>query len=229
MSLLFAIKSCGDDLKKGFHSTLRQTWGQHVVPQGGDLRFFVGAGVTLDPVYEDEVRLSAQDDYHSLPWKTREIVKWAVERNYDHAFLCDTDTFAIPRKLVKTGFENWDYYGVNSKPLGVTFNYTAPDRNRKQWRLPQCYPWMSGGVGYFISNKAMRIIEQRIPDIWAEDLWIGQIMGPLYNTKEITAENATYECEASWHFPRNRSRHRSFDETMQEWVREMYEKHQEEM
>lgn len=227
MSLLFAIKSCGDDLKKGFHRTLRQTWGQHVNPQGATLRFFVGAGVELDPVYDDETRLDAQDDYHSLPWKTREIVKWATNRNFDNVFLCDTDTFVIPRKLMKTGYLNYDYYGVNSKPLGEMFNYTAPDRNRKQWRLPHCHPWMSGGVGYFLSRHAMEIVGERLPDIWAEDLWVGQVMGPLYLESKITAANASYECDSSWHFPRNRARGRAFGDAMQEWMREMYDKFEE--
>ena len=130
------------------------------------------------------------DDYHALPHKTPAIAQTALGDGYDTIFLCDTDTFLVPRLLLKTGFERYDYFGATRKELGVTFRYTAPDRNRRQWFLPKCYPWASGGIGYFLSRKAMDIVAHRDPDIWAEDLWVGQVMGPLYVEGKITMAHA---------------------------------------
>ena len=223
MRILLAVKSCGQDRDKGYHRTIRDTWGKDVEKEGADLLFFVGADSHVNEL--DEVRVAALDEYHSLPWKTREIVRYTLSKAYDHIFLCDTDSFIIPRKLMKTGFENWDYFGINSKPLGITFSYTAPDRNRKQWRLAQCWPWMSGGIGYFLSRKAMEYVSVQEPTIWAEDLNIGQIMGPLYNEGKIKACNGEYEGKAAWHFPRSRVMREPFSEVMQAWMRDMYARH----
>jgi len=203
MTLLLAVKSCQTDRARGDHQIIRDTWGRDVKMADADLRFFIG-GPTSSEVFIDETILNCPDDYHSLPYKTREILRWSVSRNYDFTFLCDTDTYVIPGKLMKTDFRRFDYFGVNGRELGVPFPYNAPDRDGRGWFIPHCYPWASGGFGYFLTQKAARFVIDREPDIWAEDLWVGQIMGPLYRTGQITMANMNQlEGKATWHFPQH--------------------------
>ncbi len=51
--------------------------------------------------------------------------------------------------------------------------------------LPQTlvYSWASGGYGYFLSPKAQAVVGTTPPMIWAEDMYVGQVMGPLVDLK----------------------------------------------
>src|SRR5271156_2746122 len=158
MSLLIAVKSCRQDLERGYHQVIRDTWGIDAVSLGIDLIFFTGNRNQSKGILGwDEVSLDCGDEYADLPFKTREICQYAVACGYDYVFLCDTDTFVIPRLLLEVGFEAYDYYGLIQKPLGKTFQYDAISRSGKHH--PGMYsPWASGGFGYFLSQKAARIV-----------------------------------------------------------------------
>lgn len=219
MRLLVAVKSCRADMVRGDHQVIRDTWGKDIV--GADLRFFVGAGETSG---EDEVNLGCPDEYHALPYKTRAILKWSVLQGYDMNFLCDTDTYVIPRLLMKVGFEDYDYFGMNGRKLGVTFPYSARDRNGVEHFIPHCWPWASGGFGYFLSKKAAEFVISREPDTWAEDLWVGSIMGPLYNEGKIKMANMNrLEGICTWHFPQHI--YKSGYDPKFGWVEKMYAEH----
>ena len=202
MRLLIAVKSCRQDLERGCHQAIRDTWGKDAVALGADVVFFTGDWVPACPVKQDEAILNCKDDYDSLPFKTREICRYAVARSYDYVFLCDTDTFVIPERLLKSGFELYDYYGVIRLEVGKTFAYDAVDRQGKHWPLDKCYPWASGGIGYFLSKRATYIISHIEPDIWAEDLWVGQVMGEQQARGQLAIADArNFNLFVSWHFP----------------------------
>jgi hypothetical protein len=193
MSLLVAVKSCADHLDRGFHWKIRETWGT-----GLDVKFFIGD--TMRKHEPDEVILACPDDYHSLPLKTREICKWATGKMIDYLFICDTDTYVIPSKLLACGFDKFDYAGKIDREFGVPFAYQAIDRDGQSTFYPRCWPWASGGYGYFLSRKAFTIIADKTPVGWAEDLWIGQVLSQLYLTGEITMLNIPGG-SVSEHFP----------------------------
>ena len=196
MKLLVAVKSCQADLDKGCHDVIRTTWGKDF--RGlADVRFFVGA--EFKKYQSDEIHLNCRDDYNSLPWKTRAICQWAVGKAIDYLFLCDVDTFLLPRKLLTCGFENYDYAGKIDR-LGETFPYEATNRDGVREFYPRCYSWASGGYGYFLSRKAFTVIADTLPKGWAEDLWVGQVLGEQYSLGEITALN-TPRNVYSWHHP----------------------------
>jgi len=217
MKVLIAVKSCQQDMNRGYHSVIRETWGKDV--KAADLRFFVGREdllcVPVKLENEDEVLVDCFDDYDNLPYKTREILKWSGRQDYDFTFLCDTDTFLIPARLMKTGFEKWDYSGKIDRTPGVTFQYNAVDREKKNTWFGACYPWASGGFGYFLSKEAAAYVTFQEPDIWAEDLWVGQLMGPIgrFNVKHLP--DLAYK--STWHCPENRKGN------LEVWMREMYE------
>jgi hypothetical protein len=197
--LLIAVKSCEQHRKAGFHEVIRKTWGAKL-PAGVDLKFFVGGGPSSDvSMKDDEYDLFIGDGYHSLPFKTLEIARYAWAHRYDHVFLCDTDTFIIPSRLVSCGYEKFDYAGKITKPVGSTFHYDAVDRNGNKEIHEHCYPWASGGYGYFLSRDAAEIISRNYPYSWAEDLWVGQVMGADSDMK--ICDLPKFYQYVTWHFP----------------------------
>jgi hypothetical protein len=217
--LLLAVKSCQRDLEAGHHKTIRETWGQDLPDV--DLRFFVGRGA---PHMMDELSVDVPDDYDSLPVKTRAILNWSsTTGRYDHVFLCDTDTFLIPRKLMACGFQNWDYCGRfgKSPAVGTTFS----TRDARGNAIEQCHPWASGGLGYFLSRKAAAIVAEAEPMSWAEDLSVGQILGPRIQSGEITATDIDgFDAGISWHYPAHRLGWDK-DAKVPLWMKKMYEEH----
>jgi Galactosyltransferase len=218
--ILFAVKSCESDRAAGMHECIRQTWKKDVTSTGNDTIFFMGRGSTVERI--DEVRLDVGDDYHSLPYKTRGILKWMLKYNYDFIFLCDTDTYVRANKIKICGFENYDYVGVNSREWGKTFAYDAPNRDHVNYHISRCWPWCSGGFGYFLSRKAAEIIVLEEPKIWAEDMHVGQVLGPLIAKREIKAANLL-QGDVGWHYTRtqeNWNYHPSLG-----WMESMHQKY----
>jgi galactosyltransferase len=185
--LLVAVKSCRQDMDRGYHDIIRGTWGQALRGKAL-LRFFVGhtggdyfmahPRATARHLQSDEVEVDSADDYNSLPFKTRAICHWATTKVINNIFLCDTDTYVNVPKLLSCGYERYDYVGKIGPLLGETFPYEAVDRNKVSEFIPACYSWASGGYGYFLSKNATWLISDTFPKHWAEDLWVGQVLGP---------------------------------------------------
>lgn len=209
MSLLVAVKSCRADLDRGCHDIIRSTWGQALRGKA-NVMFFVGHTATdyfmahprgdARTLRSDEVAVDAADDYHSLPFKTRAICAWAFTKNISHIFLCDNDTYVNASRLLACGYQGYDYAGKISRELGQTFPYEAVDRNGVKEVIDRCHPWASGGFGYFLSRNAAMEVADSYPKVWAEDLWVGQVLGPFIAKGEFTGLDLpanTY----SWHYP----------------------------
>jgi hypothetical protein len=200
MSLLVAVKSCLRDLDRGCHDVIRATWGQNL---RSSLRFFVGAEPNSRSSHilkSDEIQVEAADDYHSLPFKTRAICQWAYPKNITHLFICDTDTFVNVNKLMSCGYERYDYVGKISRPIGETFPYEAVNRSGVPQSISECHPWASGGFGYFLSREALGLVADKFPNTWAEDLWVGQVLGPHFQKGELLALDLPANSYSS-HFP----------------------------
>lgn len=204
MNILIAIKSCYQARHSGSHVEIRDTWSRNFEGNLADIRFFEGdvgqqIGIGIASMDFDEIFLyGCPDDYLSLPFKTQRILRWAEDKNYDYIFLCDNDTFVKP-ELLKSGFEKYDYIGCfngletfnctdingNHYLLPKTFEYTDEYGNY----FPLTYSWASGGWGYFLSKKAARLVASNTPTGWAEDFWVGQVLGPLVHRRNITCKN----------------------------------------
>ena len=175
--LLVAVKSCHRDRKAGFHEAIRGTWGKDLGP-GVVLKFFMGANPDpreSTPFKSDEVVLDCLDDYISLPFKTREICRWQQARMVDYTYLCDNDTIVKPKALLALPYKQYDYSGYFKKE-DVTTPFSYQDH---MGIYPECYPWASGGMGYFLSKDAANEVGDVFPGYWAEDLYVGQVIGPL--------------------------------------------------
>ena len=230
MTLLIAVKSCRADLDRGCHDVIRSTWGLALRGKAM-VRFFVGHTASdyfmahpkadARTFSNDEVVADAPDDYQSLPHKTRAICGWAITKNVSHVFLCDNDTYVNAAKLLSCGYEGYDYVGKIDKPLGETFPYDAVDRNGIMEHIPFCYPWASGGFGYFLSRNAAFEVADSYPKTWAEDLWVGQVLG-----REIAKGNMSARSlpagNYSLHFPSAQFK-QGYDPKLN-WMQEMHAK-----
>jgi hypothetical protein len=140
MKVLFAIVSCNDSRYYPEKARIqRQTWVRDI--EGADYKFFFGE-TDREPLF-DEVILDCPDDYNSLNLKTKAILQWAVEREYDAIFKCDDDSYVFPRRLLDSEIVRYDYAGCYI-PAGVIGGIS--------------YPAFAGGGGYWLSSKAAKII-----------------------------------------------------------------------
>ena len=222
--VLIAVKSCFADRDGGFHDPIRKTWGSQL-PPNVDLRFFVGSPSLVratECLQRDEICLQVGDDYHSLPWKTKAILGWFLGRDYEYIFLCDTDSYVMLPKLITCGFENYDYMGVNTWPWGETRAYDAPNRDGVVTHLPKCYGWASGGFGYFLSRKAAEFVAKETPQIWAEDMFVGQVLGPLIKKGEIRVGNLR-QGDVAYHYTRTQTEWSYKPEL--KWMEQMHARH----
>lgn len=132
----------------------RATWIPEV--KGMDYKFFLGSGGDRPPG-ADEVFLDVNDDYPSLPWKVRAVMKWADEHGYDCVLKCDDDTFICPEKLE-----------LPLTPYEGRVNHSHVRLIPNGWCSGFAY-WLAG-----IGLKAVAYAEE--PTTGAEDLWTGIVL-----------------------------------------------------
>jgi glycosyltransferase involved in cell wall biosynthesis len=104
---------------------------------------------------DDEVLLHVMDDYSHVAYKTREGHRWGVERGFSWIFQCCPDTYIDLPKLMASDYRDHSYIGSDGKYKGGT---------------------ASGGCGYWLDNRASRIVMNSPVTDWAEDRWVGNIM-----------------------------------------------------
>jgi hypothetical protein len=122
MRVLIAIQSCVahvDRLRACF-----ETWAKE--PTDFDIMAFDG------PL------LGVADDYEHLPEKTKAMMWWARQRDYDYLFKADTDIYLSLSRLANSGFENYDYSG-----------------HVQDWIPGHLY---CSGPHYWVSRKAIQIL-----------------------------------------------------------------------
>ncbi len=106
--------------------------------------------------YPDDMFLPAPWDFKHLPFKVREIFRWAHDRPYSHICKVDTDSYVDIPRLLGSGWENVDYMGYPFFQDGI--------------------PVASGGAGYIVSRHAFGILKDAPITIPFEDSWVGRTM-----------------------------------------------------
>ena len=88
--------------------------------------------------------------------------------------------------------ELYDYAGYmlgNDEP-GARYRYTATNPKTGEREVQEnCYQWASGGYGYFLSQRAYDEVAGAPPMSWAEDLFVGQVIGPFIAGHEMLSTN----------------------------------------
>ena len=195
MKILFAVKSCQKDMREGCHQAIRETWGK-----GFDVRFFVGGDAC--PLESDETRLPVPDDYWTLTPKTKGICAYMVDCHYDYVYLCDTDTYLEVPDLVMSGFQKYDFSGghlCQTEPGQEFGKPYAPWTTDRGGVADPFYVYLSGGVGFFLSRRAAAILYATYYYHHSEDVWVGQVLGPLIERGYIRAGLLDVEGKCAWH------------------------------
>jgi hypothetical protein len=128
---------------------VRDTWWKDIESFKAHVtgRFFYGAGPVEHLYKPDEVGLAVPDDYEHLPHKTIAICQWALENDFDYLFKCDDDTAVyIDHLIAEVLSQRFDYAGFENGAV------------------------CTGGPGYWLSKKAMKIVANYTPRVWAEDV-----------------------------------------------------------
>jgi hypothetical protein len=209
MRVLVAVKSCQKDRNQGCHAAIRETWGK-ALPEWVDVRFFIG-GEKPGNLEKDEIWFQVGDDYsQGLVHKVRAAFSWAIGQGYDFGFFCDTDTYIASPYWEQSGFEGFDYCGYDVSRLNNTameFGKQYPTNHVNlppPWTpvtLPTWYVFVGGG-GYFLSRRALDYLtNQQIGSIIPEDLWVGQVLGPLIERGEMRGgQLQKFQNQAFFHF-----------------------------
>jgi hypothetical protein len=122
-----------------------------------DYKFFSDADLGLD---ENDVKIR--------PMRTKLMCKYAYDNGYDFIFRTDSDAYVWVNRLLACGFENHDY-------MGFCLEYP------KHLELDHGLRTAHGGIGLFLSGKAMKIIADAEPHIqndgifWG-DIWAGEVL-----------------------------------------------------
>ena len=158
--MLFAIIACHH--RAWALNAIRETWLPDIKGRA-DYRFFFGRG-SHEKAQSDEGILDCDDHYRGLACKVWRICQWALEHDYEVLFKSDDDTYCRPERILKVDVEGKDYIGrIN----GATDKYHMSRYAR-------------GGVGYFLSRKAMICLASQpvpnpnLPEDYAEDSWVGR-------------------------------------------------------
>lgn len=171
MSTLFiGILSCHADERNGCNQAVRDTW---LKRNKYPYKFFVGAPAphATDVLPDDVVQLPCDDDYMSLPHKTKLMCRFMLA-NYptDYLYKCDRDTYVFTERFATCGFEKYDYLGhFPHHPVEETHLFTPNPSGH--------YGYASGGSGYFLSRRAVLLVANAPTDDWAEDRWVGSVLG----------------------------------------------------
>lgn len=135
---------------------IRDTWVPRV-PQGVDLRFFLGRregihDTSLRISETDEVNLDADDSYNGLPEKVQHVFKWALEQGYEYCLKIDEDCVLHPESWAE-GFLRVDFSGPkNTAQPGFV-----------------C-PW---GFCYCLSRSSMEIVvKAALPRTNNDEAWV---------------------------------------------------------
>ena len=103
--------------------------------------------------------------------------------------------------MLESGFQASDYAGrFNGNTDRLITNYRAVNRDGAVELHATCYPWASGGYGYFLSRRVFSLIADSNPTSWAEDLFVGQVLGSAATNGKIVILDTTDQ-KYSDHFP----------------------------
>jgi hypothetical protein len=102
------------------------------------------------------------------PWRTKLMCKYALENGYDYIFRTDSDAYVWVNRLLASGFEQHDY-------MGWCLDY--PKHLEKERGLRTAH----GGIGFFLSRRAMEIVANTEPwkqedGIYWGDIWTGEVL-----------------------------------------------------
>lgn len=144
---IILVISCAKD-RVAVQQAVRDTW----LPWWPhDQVFLLGRG-NMDP-QGDEWILDVDDSYNGLQAKLK--AAYARSLLYDQAFICCSDTYIVPSRLLASGFNNHDFSGARCTNE----------------------PHASGGNGYWLSLRAREFLSTQplLPGMYADQVDSAQL------------------------------------------------------
>jgi Galactosyltransferase len=169
MRILIAILGC--HARPASRQAQRETWLEDLpgaAPSGmrTEYRYFLGRPFIVGE--PDEVFLDVDDSYRKLPFKTRELMRWARDRDYDWVFKCDDDTYVRPELLLSSNFTADPYSGFAGGRWGKVNRPGGPEF---------VYGYAQGGAGYWVNRHCMGILaEHLLVNEYCEDVAAGKTL-----------------------------------------------------
>lgn len=164
MKPLILVGSCKKNQDAGCLDAIRETWAKDSeIPY----RFFLGKDCIA--THDDELVFNVIDGYFEQNPKHQAALKWALDHDYTHVFLCDDDTFVSPKRLLRSGWETAHYRG-NMK-----------DTPRPGEECGVEHDYCHGGCGYWLDAESMRAVvaaefDLERPDHRIDDQWFGLVL-----------------------------------------------------
>lgn len=155
MKLLIAIPTKSDYEYSLRMMAVKDTWLKNCPV---DFKEFSDVELGLDPNSET-IR----------PMRTKLMCKYALDHGYDYIFRVDSDAYVWVDRLLKCGFENHDYIGW------------CIDYPRHVELMGSAFRTAHGGIGFFLSRRAMQIVVDTPPwrqgdgNYWG-DIWTGEVL-----------------------------------------------------
>jgi hypothetical protein len=142
----------------------KQTWLQGIYPVDGVIAEFKEDYVHYKGFSDADLGLKEinQHDNANDPirtWRTKLMVKYAYDHGYDYVFRVDSDAYVWVNRLLNCGFEQHDYMGW------------CLQEQQAEW----CVNTGHGGVGFFLSRKAMEIVMNASVEKYADRKYWGDL------------------------------------------------------
>jgi hypothetical protein len=167
MNPVIIVTSCHRDVENGRQQAQRDTcFSNPSIPY----KFMLGHGNVQQN--EDEIIFDVPDGYGGS-WKTREGCRWALDSGYDFIFKADIDVYCFTDRLLKSGFEKFDYVG------------RFVDDQQPDWIVPvgqhgsvelRGNHVRASGFGYWLSKRAAEelVNAEPTPDSkeWVFEDWV---------------------------------------------------------
>ena len=152
---LIAVVSCHK--RKEWQDAIRSTW-FHKVPEGTDVKFFIGRGESQ--YAPGEVMLDCDDSYQGLPEKVQSIVRWALAEGYDYVLKLDDDVVLNPKAMLESDYRDHPYVGVEGHRPTPQRPYTVPS-----------------GFAYWMNKKCMELVaKEPLPSDNYDEGWVAGIL-----------------------------------------------------
>ena len=157
MKILVGIPSC--PAHAACEQAQRDTWLKDL-PVAFYYKFVLGHN-SFEPRYNGDYIYLGEDAYQptqglqkypTLPVKTKLLCKYTLFMGYDFLIKADTDTLMNPENFLFSDFEEHSYVGGYNKEESGEF--------------------CSGGAGYCLDRRAMKVIANTTVDHWSEDVFV---------------------------------------------------------
>src|ERR1022692_3101676 len=144
--------------RAAWRSLIRNSWLSQVPKDKADVFFFCGNLCCLGKLedLDSVIQLPCPDGYEQLPRKIQAILRWAIEKGYEHILKIDDDVVLRPTDFLSSGYDAFDFTGQVNRP--------GP-------------PEVSFGFCYTLNRQCMKLMTGALlPNNCDDELWVAHTL-----------------------------------------------------